>query len=62
MRSFVKTKLSQNGDTILPLTGIGKSCSSREFFMSPICHFNAIRDNKILAKISEFRVPGYKMR
>ena len=34
----------------------GKSCSSRLFLASQICYFNAIRENKILAKISGFTV------
>ena len=34
----------------------GKSCSSREFLASQICYFNAIRENKILAKIFGFTV------
>ena len=36
---------------IMSFTDIGKSCPSREFLTSQIC-FNAIRENKILAKIS----------
>ena len=31
VRSFVKIKLSQNGDTTLSFADIGKSCTSREF-------------------------------
>ena len=55
MRSFVKIKSSRNGEITLSFTDIGKSYPSRDFLMSQIC-FNAIRENKILAKISEFTV------
>ena len=54
-RSFGKMKSSRNGEIILSFTDIGKSCHSRDFFTSQIC-FNAIHENKIFAKISEFTV------
>ena len=54
MRSFVK-KSSRNGRFILSFTDEGKSCHSREFYVANMS-FNAIRDNKILAKVSEFTV------
>ena len=37
MRSFVKTKSSQNGEITLSFTDIGISCLSREFLTSQIC-------------------------
>ena len=55
MRSFVKIKSSRNRRFILPFTDEGKSCHSREFYVANMS-FNAIRDNKILAKVSEFTV------
>ena len=39
--------------------GVGKSCHSRKFLMWQICLFNAICENKILAKISKFTVPQF---
>ena len=56
MLSFVKIKSSRNGEVTLSFTDEGKSCHSREFFTSQICLFMPIRENKILAKISEFTV------
>ena len=58
MRSFVKIKLSRIGDITLPFTDIGKSCPVRDFYVANVS-FNIIRENKILAKISEFTV--YKL-
>ena len=55
MQSFVKIKPSRNGKITLSFIDIGKSCLSREFFTS-LMSFNAIRKNKILAKISESTV------
>ena len=37
MRSFVKVKSLQNGETIRSFTDLGKSCPSREFSTSQIC-------------------------
>ena len=51
----MKIKPSQNGKISLSFIDIGKPCLSREFFTS-LMSFNAIRENKILAKISEFTV------
>ena len=54
MRSFVKIKSWQNGEIILSFTVTGNSCLCLDVFL-PIS-FNAICENKILAKISEFSV------
>ena len=56
MRSFAKIKPSRNGEITLLFTDIGKSCPSHEFFNFANMSFNAIRENKILTKISEFTV------
>ena len=40
----------------MSFTDVGKSYPSRRFLAWQIC-FNAIRENKILTKISEFTVP-----
>ena len=57
MRSFVKIKSSRNGKITLSFVNMTKSCPSREFIMLQIClNFNAICENKILPKISEFTV------
>ena len=56
MRSFVKIKPSRIGDITLSFTDISKSCIVRDFFYVASVSFNAIRENKILAKISEFTV------
>ena len=45
-------KSSRNSDTTLKFTDIYKSCTSREFLASQISLFNAIRENKIITKIS----------
>ena len=55
MRSFVKIKSSQNGEITLSLTDKGKACQSRDFYVANMS-FNAICENKILVKISEFTV------
>ena len=55
MQSFVKIKPSQISDITLSFTDIGKSCPVRDFLRRK-CVFNAFRENKILAKISEFTV------
>ena len=55
MRSFVKIKSSQIGEITLPFTDKSKSHHRREFLTSQMC-FNAIRENKILAKNSELTV------
>ena len=55
MRSFVKIKSSRNGQIILSFTVEGKSCHNRDFYVAKMS-FNAIRENRILAKISEFAV------
>ena len=49
----MKIKSSHTGEITLSFSDIGKSCPCRRFLMAQIC-FNAIHDNKILAKISEF--------
>ena len=53
MRSFMKIKSSRNGELTLSFTDICKSCLSRDFLRRNMS-FNAIRENKILAKICEF--------
>ena len=55
MRSFVKIKSSRNGEINLSFTDKGKSCKSRNLNVANMS-FNAIRENKILAKISGFTV------
>ena len=51
VQSFVKIKSSHNGEITLSFTDIGKACHSPEFQMSlRNMSFNAIRENKILAK------------
>ena len=56
MRSFMKIKPSRNGKIILLFIDIGKSCLNREFYHITNMSFNDIRENKILAKISESTV------
>ena len=51
----MKKKSLQNGKITLSFVNMAKSCPSHGFFMLQIC-LNAIRENKILAKISEFTV------
>ena len=58
MRSFVKIKPSRNGQITLSFIEIGKSCLSREIFNITNMSFNAIPENKIIAKISESTVDG----
>ena len=55
MRNFVKIKSLRDGEITLSLTDIGKSCHCCEFITVANMSFNAIRKNKILSKISEFR-------
>ena len=54
MRSFVKIKPSQVGNITLPFD-IDKLCPVRDFYVANVS-FNTIRENTILAKISEFTV------
>ena len=64
MRSFAETKSSRIGEITLSFTDIGKSRPSRVFKVANMC-FNAIHENKVLAKISEFTVFGpahYRIR
>ena len=59
MPSFVKIKSSRNGEITLSFTDVGKSYPSREFLKWEKClltAINAMRQNKILAKNSEFTV------
>ena len=51
-----KIKPSRNSKITLLFTDIGKSCLSWEFWASKICLLNALRENKILTKKSEFTV------
>ena len=55
MRSFVKVKSSQIGEITLSFTYIGKSQLCGEFHSQKNVSI-PIRENKILAKISEFTV------
>ena len=55
MQSFVKIKSSQNGKITLSFTYESKLCHSCGFYVANMS-FNAIRENKILAKISDFTV------
>ena len=55
MLSFVKIKSSRFGETTLSFTYIGKSRPCREFQRRNMC-LNDTRENKIIAKISEFTV------
>ena len=55
VRSFAIIKPSRMDDITLSFTDIGKSCPVRDFFVANVS-FSAIRENKILAKISEFTV------
>ena len=48
---FGKIKSSRNAEITLSFTDIGKSCHSRVFSVANV-YFNAIRENKILVKIS----------
>ena len=56
MQNIVKMKPSRNGKITLSFIDIGKSCLNREFFHITYVSFNAIRENKMLAKISESTV------
>ena len=49
---FCENKTLRNGKITLSFIDIGKSCLNLELFTSLIC-LNAIRENKILAKISK---------
>ena len=60
MRSFVKIKSLRNGEITLSVTDIGKSSTSRNFSAARMS-FNAICENKILAKISGFTVLLYNL-
>ena len=55
MRSFLKINPSRIGDITLSFADIRKSCPVRDLYV-PNVFFNAIRENKILMKISEFTV------
>ena len=54
-RSFVIKKPSRNGEITVSFTDKGKFCHSRMFNVANMS-YNPIRENKILAKISEFTV------
>ena len=51
----MKIKSSKKGKITLSFTDIDESCPSHEFNVASMS-FNAVRENKILAKISEFTV------
>ena len=55
MRSFGKIKSSRNGQVILPFTDEGNHVKIANFYVGNMS-FNAICENKILAKNSEFTV------
>ena len=59
MRSFVKIKSSRNGVICRLLTDIGLSYPGCEIFRSQEMSLNAIHENKILAKNSEFTVVSF---
>ena len=53
----MKIKSSQNGEVTLSFTNISKSCPYKSRIVDVAnMSFNAIRENKILVKISEFAV------
>ena len=54
-------KSSRNGEITLSFTDIGKPCPNRDFNIANMC-LNAVRENKILAKISLFTVVHYRVR
>ena len=53
---FRENKPSRNGKITLSFIDIDKSCPNRYFFHITCVSFDAIRENKILAKISESTV------
>ena len=55
MQNFMKMKFSPNGEITLSFTDEGKSCHCANFYAANMS-INAIRENKILVKISEFTV------
>ena len=55
MQNFVKIKSPRNAEITLSFTDIGKACHSRDFSVTNM-YLNAIRENKIIAKISGFTV------
>ena len=52
---FLENKILSKCEFTLSITDIGKSCPSRKFLTSQV-YLNAVRENKILAKISGFTV------
>ena len=52
----MKINTSPNGKITLSFTDIGKSYLSCDFFNVANMSFKAFRENKILAKISEFKI------
>ena len=57
MRSFAKINPSQNGEIILPFTDVRKSIMIQsQNLISQICLLLLFRENKIIAKFSEFTV------
>ena len=55
MRSFKKIRSLRNAEITLSFTDEGKLCQSRDFYVAYMS-FKAIRENKILTKISKFTV------
>ena len=56
MRSFVKINSPRNGEITLSTTDIGQSNPRSRKFQVASMSFNAIRENKILSKISRLTV------
>ena len=52
MQNFVRTKSLRNGEITLSFSLLIKLMQKSRIFLRPKYSFNAIRENKILAKIS----------
>ena len=52
---FRENKILENGETTLSFTDIVLSCTSRDFFSVANMLFNAIRENKVLAKFPDLQ-------
>ena len=53
---FVKIKSSRNGEIILSLSDIGKSCHGRDFFTSQICLLTLFAKIDFSQKISNLQM------
>ena len=58
--AFVKIKPWRNGKITLSFIDTGKSCLNREIFHITYVSFNAICENKVIAKTSKYTVDKYK--